>query len=106
MTTRAERPGPGVDVRQAHYQESKERIHRALLNRLGSLLDLSAHTVNGKTLGENIAGVAVNNDEVIRPLDKPLVQSGSLAVLRGNLAPDGAVTAVHGRTIVVSRYLW
>ena len=34
MTTRTERPGAGVDVRQAHYQESKERIHRALLNRL------------------------------------------------------------------------
>lgn len=34
MSTRTERPGPGVDVRQAHYQESKERIHRALLNRL------------------------------------------------------------------------
>ncbi len=64
---------------------------RALLNRIGHLLDLKARTVNGKTLGENIAGVGVYNDEVIRPLDKPLVGSGSLAVLRGNLAPDGAV---------------
>ncbi len=64
---------------------------RALLNRVGHLLDLKARTVNGKTLGENIAGVGVYNDEVIRPLDKPLVGSGSLAVLRGNLAPDGAV---------------
>jgi dihydroxy-acid dehydratase len=64
---------------------------RALLNRIGHLLDLKALTVNGKTLGENIAGVGVYNDEVIRPLDKPLVASGSLAVLRGNLAPDGAV---------------
>ena len=64
---------------------------RALLHRLGDLLSLHAQTVNGKTLGENIAGCGVHNDEVIRPLDRPLVASGSLAVLHGNLAPDGAV---------------
>jgi dihydroxy-acid dehydratase len=48
-------------------------------------------TVNGNTLGENIAGAKVFNDDVILPLDRPLVASDSLAVLRGNLAPDGAV---------------
>ena len=64
---------------------------RALLNRLGNWLHLDAMTVNGKTLGENIAGAKVWNDEVILPLDLPLVASDSLAVLRGNLAPDGAV---------------
>jgi dihydroxy-acid dehydratase len=64
---------------------------RALLVRLGDLLHRGAKTVNGKTLGENIAGAKVFNDDVILPLDKPLVASDSLAVLRGNLAPDGAV---------------
>ena len=46
---------------------------------------------NGSTLGENIAGAEVFNDDVILPRDKPLVANDSLAVLRGNLAPDGAV---------------
>jgi dihydroxy-acid dehydratase len=64
---------------------------RALLARLGDLLQGEAGTVNGRTLGENIAGSKVFNDEVIRPLDRPLVAGDSLAVLRGNLAPDGAV---------------
>ena len=48
-------------------------------------------TANGRTLGENIAGAQVFNDDVIRPLANPLVAADSLAVLRGNLAPDGAV---------------
>ena len=48
---------------------------RALLARLGDLLDLDARTVNGTTLGENIDGAKVFNDDVIRPLDKPLVAS-------------------------------
>ncbi|MEP6943394.1 MAG: L-arabinonate dehydratase [Betaproteobacteria bacterium] len=64
---------------------------RALLSRISDLLALDAHTVNGHTLGENIAGAEVYNADVILPRDKPLVASGSLAVLRGNLAPDGAV---------------
>jgi dihydroxy-acid dehydratase len=64
---------------------------RGLLARLGDLLDLEAVTVNGRTLGENVAGSKVFNDEVIRPLDRPLVAGDSLAVLRGNLAPNGAV---------------
>jgi len=64
---------------------------RALLSELKNLLNLKAKTVNGKTLGENIAGAKVFDQDVILPLDKALVKSGSLAVLRGNLAPDGAV---------------
>jgi dihydroxy-acid dehydratase len=64
---------------------------RALLARLGGMLHRDALTVNGKSLGENIADAKVFNDEVILPLDKPLVAADSLAVLRGNLAPDGAV---------------
>jgi dihydroxy-acid dehydratase len=64
---------------------------RALLNELSDLLDLSAQTVNGRTLGENIRGAKVWNPEVILPRDKALKASGGIVMLRGNLAPDGAV---------------
>jgi dihydroxy-acid dehydratase len=64
---------------------------RALLNNLHGLLELGARTVTGRTLGEGLAGAKAFNDDVIRPVDRALVASDSLAVLRGNLAPDGAV---------------
>jgi len=64
---------------------------RAVLNNLRALLKPDARTVNGKTLGENFAGAKIFNDDVIRSLERALVPSDSLAVLRGNLAPDGAV---------------
>jgi dihydroxy-acid dehydratase len=64
---------------------------RALLATLGTHLRPEAKTVNGRTLGANVEGARVFNDDVIRPLEKPLVAGDSLAVLRGNLAPDGAV---------------
>jgi dihydroxy-acid dehydratase len=64
---------------------------RALLGNLRSHLKLGARTANGRTLGENIEGAKVFNDDVIRPPANPLVAGDSLAVLRGNLAPDGAV---------------
>ncbi len=64
---------------------------RGLLGRLGPLLDLGCATVNGQTLGQNLEGAEVFEDEVIRPLDKPVKAEGGLAVLRGSLAPNGAV---------------
>ena len=48
-------------------------------------------TVTGKTVGENIAGCENKNPEVIRPIDNPYSQTGGLAVLKGNLVPDGGV---------------
>lgn len=63
----------------------------ALMNRLGARLSLEERTVNGKTIGENIAGAEVYNDDVIRPLDNPIYAEGALAVLKGNLAEDGAI---------------
>ena len=63
----------------------------ALMSRLIPHLQLEALTVTGRSVGENIAGAEVYNDDVIRPLDKPLYAEGALAVLRGNLAPGGAV---------------
>jgi dihydroxy-acid dehydratase len=64
---------------------------RALLAQLGSRLDLAARTVNGTTLGEDIAGAKVFNGDVIRSPGTALHEKDGLAVLRGNLAPDGAV---------------
>jgi dihydroxyacid dehydratase/phosphogluconate dehydratase len=63
----------------------------AMLNRLGQRLHLGVMTVNGRTLGENIENADVYNDDVIRPLETPIYAEGALAVLRGNLAPDGCV---------------
>jgi len=63
----------------------------ALLVALGDLLVTSARTVSGATLGEDIAGAQIFNAEVIHGRDDPLVKSDALVVLRGNLAPDGAV---------------
>ena len=64
---------------------------RALLERMGSHLDRSALTVNGRSIGDNVAGAEVFNDDVIRPLDRPIYAEGALAVLRGNIAPDGVI---------------
>ena len=63
----------------------------ALMTRLRDHLHLDALTVSGRTLGENIASAEIYNEDVIRPVDNPLYAEGALAVLRGNLAPDGCV---------------
>ncbi len=60
------------------------------LSELG-LLNLDCMTVTGKTVGENIKNAVNLNPEVIRPLDNPYSKTGGLAVLKGNLAPDGSV---------------
>lgn len=65
---------------------------RALLSHLGDAhLSLDTLTVTGQTLGQNIAGARCWNEDVIRPLNQALQSGDSLAVLRGNLAPDGAI---------------
>ena len=64
---------------------------RALMSNIREHLHLDCLTVSGRTIGENIAGAQVFNDDVIRGLDNPIYGEGSLAVLRGNLAPDGCV---------------
>jgi dihydroxy-acid dehydratase len=65
----------------------------AILRVLGerNLLHRDALTVNGRTIWENAADAPMWNADVILPFDKPLVEQGGIAVLRGNLAPDGAV---------------
>ena len=62
----------------------------AMLTRMAEHLDLDCMTVTGKTLGENIDGARVENDDIIRSLDNP-VATEALAVLKGNLAPNGSV---------------
>ncbi len=65
----------------------------AVMNELSKkdLLNLDCMTVTGKTVGENIALCPNLNEEVIRPIDNPYSETGGIAVLRGNLAPDGSV---------------
>ena len=60
------------------------------LNKKG-LLNTNCMTVTGKTIGENISGSENLNPEVIRPIENPYSETGGIAVLRGNLAPDGSV---------------
>jgi dihydroxy-acid dehydratase len=81
---------------------------------IGGRLKTGARTVNGAAIGDNVEGARIYNEEVIRPLNNPLVASDSLAILRGNLAPDGAIikppaaeTRLHkhaGRAVVFEDY--
>jgi dihydroxy-acid dehydratase len=64
---------------------------RALLAELRDLLHLESKTVNGRSLGENLTGARIYNSEVIRTRQNPLKESGGLVVLKGSLAPNGAV---------------
>ena len=63
----------------------------ALLRALSAHLNLGCLTVTGETLGENVANAEIYNADVIRSLDHPVLESGGLAILYGNLAPNGAV---------------
>jgi dihydroxy-acid dehydratase len=62
-----------------------------LLSRLKPMLDLAQINVSGETWERTLADAAVHDDDVIRPLHNPIYAEGALAVLRGNLAPDGCV---------------
>ncbi|MEM5327136.1 IlvD/Edd family dehydratase [Paraburkholderia sp. JHI2823] len=79
----------------------------AVLRRLGEanlLPHPDALTANGKTLWENVREAPIHNAEVIRPLDNPLVKDGALCVLRGNLAPNGAVLKPSAATQKLLRH--
>ena len=62
-----------------------------VIKEIGERLHLGATTVNGRSMGENVAEAECYNRDVVRPLDNPLAAQGGIAVLRGNLAPQGAV---------------
>ena len=75
---------------------------RALMARIPDLLHTEAPTVSGRPLGAGLDGASVVNEQVIVPRDRPIKPEGGLAVLRGNLAPDGAVikhTAMEPRLL-------
>jgi len=86
----------------------------AVMKELEPLLEGSALTANGRTVADNLAPVERGAPEVIRPLDRPLAPEGGTVILRGNLAPDGAVIKQsaasprllkhRGRALVFSRY--
>jgi len=61
------------------------------MKQLDPLLDMSAPTVSGRTVRENLAGVTVRNPEVIRPLDRPFSRKPAIVLLRGSLAPESAI---------------
>jgi L-arabonate dehydrase len=83
-----------------YYAGGLPAVMRAVADRL----HLDALTVNGRTLGENIAEAQNWNPEVIRPLDNPLARSGGIAVLRGNLAPSGAIIKPSAATPALMRH--
>jgi dihydroxy-acid dehydratase len=71
---------------------------QALMSEIKDLLHLDCMTVNGKTLGENLAGAKIINSDVIRPRDNPISPTGGTAILYGSLAPDGAVLKTSAAT--------
>ncbi len=76
-------------------------LHKAggipgVLKTLGDKIDTSAVTVTTKTLGENIEDVEVTNTDVIHPLDNPIHKDGGIAILKGNIAPNGSVVKKKG----------
>jgi dihydroxy-acid dehydratase len=82
----------------------------AVIEDLGELIHREALTVNGKTIGENVTGARCYNRDVIKHREEPLTREGGIAVLRGNLCPNGAVLKPsaatpelmkhHGRAVV------
>jgi dihydroxy-acid dehydratase len=89
-----------------------EDVHRAggvpaILNeiaRSGNTLHLDRITVSGVSLGQSIAGISIQDHEVICPLENPHSQTGGLSVLFGNLAPDGAVVKTGGVTASMKQH--
>jgi dihydroxy-acid dehydratase len=79
----------------AHHLEDLDAAGgvQAVMKRISQLgvIDQKALTVTGKTVGENLKSANILDDEVIRPLGNPYTKEGGIAILRGNLAPDGAV---------------
>ena len=85
-------------ARQWHIQDVHEaggvQAILAELAKRPATLNLDALTVTGRTLGENLQGVVNRNPECIRPIERPHSERGALAVLFGNMAPEGAVVKV------------
>jgi dihydroxyacid dehydratase/phosphogluconate dehydratase len=90
-----------------YYAGGLPAVIRALVQR--NLIHCDALTVNGNTIWENCQAAPNWNPEVIRPLERPLVERGGIVVLRGNLAQDGAVlkpSAASPHLIGIADALW
>jgi dihydroxy-acid dehydratase len=72
-----------------YYAGGMRALMKTLAN--GGMLHTDAMTVTGHSLAKNLGGAEIYNDDVVRPLTNPIYKEGALAVLRGNLCPDGAV---------------
>ena len=93
------RPGGTFVMADLHQQGGIPVIIRRLIE--GGLFDGDAKTVTGNTISEELSSLTLPldeeiNNQVIRPLSDPLHKQGSLAILKGNLAPDGAVLKITG----------
>ncbi|MBA2875162.1 dihydroxy-acid dehydratase [Thermaerobacillus caldiproteolyticus] len=88
-------PASDVHIEDLHEAGGVSAVLNELAKKEGTL-HLDAITVTGKTLGENITGCEVKDYHVIRPIDNPYSEKGGLAVLFGNLAPDGAIIKTGG----------
>jgi dihydroxy-acid dehydratase len=76
-----------------------------LMSRLAGRLALDCPTVNGRSIGENLAAARVWDDDTIRPLDRPVTSEPAFALLNGNLAPDGAVIKPSAATPALLRHV-
>jgi dihydroxy-acid dehydratase len=76
-----------------HFIEQLEAAGgaRAVMKRLEGMLHQEPMTVSGKTVGDNLCGISIGNDEVIRTLDRPFSRKPLIVIVRGSLAPDGAI---------------
>jgi dihydroxy-acid dehydratase len=70
---------------------------RAILKRLEPLLDRESLTVTGRTAADNLADAVVGDDEVIRPLDRPISAEAPIVIVRGSLAPDSGIVKIGAR---------
>ena len=75
-----------------------------VIRELGDFIHRDALTVNGKTMGENVAGAPCYNRDVIKPLGEPFKTYGGIAVVRGNLAPNGAVIKPSAATPALMKH--
>ncbi len=96
-------PASDVFIEDLHEAGGVSAALNELSKKEGAL-HLDTMTVTGKTLGENIAGCDVKDYNVIHSIDKPFTEKGGLAVLFGNLAPDGAIIKTGGVQDGITRH--
>jgi len=88
------KPSGAVTVEELYHAGG---IH-GVMKQMAPLLDTSVMTVSGQTLEENLKSARIKDPSIIRPLDDPILPSGGLRIVRGNLAPDGAVIKTAAAT--------